>query len=164
MAYLLDSDVLVAAKNHHYGFDFCPAFWEWLIASNSAGRVFSIEKVSDEIQEGKDELKEWVLERGSDFFLKPDAVMLPSLSSVSNWITSQSYDPAAISTFLRVADYYLVAHALAHGHTVVTHEVAAPTVKTIKIPNVCIGLKISCINPFEMLRRERAYFILGSRA
>lgn len=22
MAYLLDSDVLVAAKNHHYGFDF----------------------------------------------------------------------------------------------------------------------------------------------
>lgn len=103
--------------------------------------MFSIEKVSDEIQEGKDELKEWVLERGSDFFLKPDAAMLPVLGSVSDWITRQAYDPAAISTFLRVADYYLVAHALAHGHTVVTHEVAAPTVKTIKIPNVCIGLK-----------------------
>jgi hypothetical protein len=164
MAYLLDSDVFMAAKNHHYGFDFCPAFWEWLIVSNSAGRVFSIEKVGDEIRAVEDELKVWATERGFDFFLKPDAAMLPALGSVSDWITSQAYDPAAVSTFLRVADYYLVAHALAHGHTVVTHEVAAPTVKTVKIPNVCIGLKIACVNPFEMLRRERAYFVLGSRA
>ena len=27
MAYLLDSDVFIRAKNDHYGFDFCPAFW-----------------------------------------------------------------------------------------------------------------------------------------
>ena len=26
MAYLLDTDVFVQAKNLHYGFDFCPAF------------------------------------------------------------------------------------------------------------------------------------------
>ena len=31
MAYLLDADVLIGAKNLHYGFDFCPAFWDWLI-------------------------------------------------------------------------------------------------------------------------------------
>ena len=160
MAYLIDSDVFMQSKNLHYGFDFCPAFWDWLIASNSAGRLFSIEKVCDEIRDGADELTAWAIARGPDFFLRPDAAMLPSLASVSTWANSQ---PAAISTFLRVADYYLVAHALAHGHTVVTHEVAAPTTKTIKIPNACIGLSIECINPFDMLRRERAYFILGSR-
>ena len=27
MAYLLDSDVFIRAKNDHYGFDFCPGFW-----------------------------------------------------------------------------------------------------------------------------------------
>ena len=27
MAYLLDSDVFIRAKNLHYGLDFCPAFW-----------------------------------------------------------------------------------------------------------------------------------------
>jgi hypothetical protein len=27
MAYLLDSDVFIQAKNLHYGFDFCPGFW-----------------------------------------------------------------------------------------------------------------------------------------
>jgi len=37
------------AKNLHYGFVFCPAFWECLIAQNTAGKVFSIEKVEDEM-------------------------------------------------------------------------------------------------------------------
>jgi hypothetical protein len=46
MAYLLDSDVFIQAKNLHYGLDFCPAFWDWLIASNATGIVFSIEKAS----------------------------------------------------------------------------------------------------------------------
>ena len=30
MSYLLDSNVFMAAKNLHYGLDFCPAFWDWL--------------------------------------------------------------------------------------------------------------------------------------
>jgi Domain of unknown function (DUF4411) len=29
MPYLLDSDVFIQAKNLHYSFDFCPAFWDW---------------------------------------------------------------------------------------------------------------------------------------
>ncbi len=56
MAYLLDADVFIRAKNLHYGLDFCPAFWDWLIRENQAGRVFSIEKVGDEIDAGADEL------------------------------------------------------------------------------------------------------------
>jgi len=44
---------------------------------------------------------------------------------------------------------------------VVTHEVASASTKKIKIPNVCIGLKIKHMNPYEMLRRERARFVLG---
>ena len=68
-----------------------------------------------------------------------------------------------MNTFLQVADYYLVAHALAHKHTVVTHEVPAASTKKIKIPNVCIGLGIKCMNPYEMLRHERARFVLGAK-
>lgn len=161
MAYLLDADVFIQAKNLHYGLDFCPAFWDWLIAINAAGRVFSIEKVGDEIAAGGDELTNWAADRGVTFFLKPDAAMLPALGAVSNWVTAQNYEPTAVNTFLQVADYYLVAHALAHGYTVVTHEKAQPTARKIKIPNVCIGLNIKCVTPFEMLRLERARFILG---
>ena len=58
MAYLLDANVFMQAKNLHYGLDFCPAFWDWLVASNRAGLVFSIERVEDEIQAGGDELSD----------------------------------------------------------------------------------------------------------
>lgn len=161
MAYLLDANVFMQAKNLHYGFDFCPAFWDWLIAKNAAGSVFSIEKVGDEIEAGGDDLAAWAVQRGAGFFLKPDAAMLPPLGSVSAWATGQNYEPAAVSTFLQVADYYLVGYALAHRHTVVTHEVASTSTKRIKIPDGCIGLGIKCVTPYEMLRRERARFVLG---
>jgi hypothetical protein len=161
MSYLLDTDVFIQAKNLHYGLDFCPAFWDWLIASNAAARVFSIEKVGDEISAGGDELSDWAADRGSGFFLKPESAILPALGTVSTWVTSQSYEPTAVNTFLQVADYYLVAHALAHSHTVVTHEKAQPLARKIKIPNVCIGLSVKCMTPFEMLRLEHARFIFG---
>lgn len=161
MPYLLDANIFIQAKNLYYGFDFCPAFWDWLIASHAAGRVLSIEKVGDEIEAGADDLAAWAAQRGPRFFVKADASMLPALGRVSAWAAGQSYEPAAVSTFLQVVDYYLVAHALAHGHTVVTHEITSTSKKRIKIPDACIGLGIKCMTPFEMLRRERARFVLS---
>lgn len=90
--------------------------------------------------------------------------MVGALGEVSRWATGQDYEPAAINTFLQVADYYLVAHALAQGHTVVTHEIASPSLRRIKVPNACVGVKVKCMTPFEMLRRERARFVLGPSA
>ena len=59
MAYLLDANVFISAKDLHYGFDFCPAFWDWLIKENLAGKVYSIERVGDELVAGDDELADW---------------------------------------------------------------------------------------------------------
>ena len=160
-AYLIDSNVFIQAKNLHYGFDFCPAFWDWLVEQNSAGTVASIQKVADELHAGDDELTEWAAGRGGKFFLPPDDAVLPALRTVSNWASGNGYHPAAIATFLQVADYWLIAHALAHKCIVVTHEVPADTASKIKIPNACVGLDIRCMNPYEMLRRERAKFVLG---
>jgi len=39
VTYLLDANVFIQAKNLHYGLDFCPAFWEWLLDNNAPGRV-----------------------------------------------------------------------------------------------------------------------------
>jgi Domain of unknown function (DUF4411) len=162
VAYLLDANVFIQAKNLHYGLDFCPAFWEWLIRENGAGEVFSIEKVGDEIASGNDELSVWAAARGDGFFLRPDPPIAAALSALSMWVSSQNYEPVAINTFLQVADYYLVAHALAHGHAVVTHEVPQNTLKRVKIPNACLGVGVRFMTPYEMLRVERANFILGA--
>jgi hypothetical protein len=162
--YLLDTNVFIQGKNLHYGFDFCPAFWDWLIQQNAAGLVASIEKVGDELKGGADDLADWADARGKAFFLPPDDAVLPALAKASAWATGQAYEPAAIATFLQVADYWLVAHALAHECVVVTHEVPSESTRKIKIPNACIGLGITCVSPYEMLRRERARFVLGAAA
>ena len=161
MAYLLDANVFIQAKNLHYGFDFCPAFWDWVLAQNAEGKVFSTEKVGDELRSGDDELAEWAEARGPEFFLPPDGLMLAEMGTVSHWATSANYDQAAVSTFLGVADSFLVAMALAHKHVVITHEKASPSIKRIKIPDACIPLKVKCMTPFEMLRLEHARFVLG---
>ena len=161
MAYLLDANVFIAAKNLHYGLDFCPAFWDWLVVNNKAGRVLSVEKVGDEVEAVGDELSEWAAGRGDGFFLRPDVSVLPAMAEVSAWANGQAYEPAAVSTFLQVADYYLVAQARAGGHTVVTHEVPSVSIRRIKIPDACIGISIKCMTPYQMLRRERARFVLG---
>lgn len=162
MAYLLDANVFIEAKRRHYGFDFCPAFWDWLDRQHAAGKVFSIEKVGDELLSGNDDLSNWARQRGPAFFLPPDARMLPSLAVVAKWVQGQQYRPGAVGAFLEDADYYLVAHAHAHRHVVVTHEVPSDGVRQVKIPNVAIGLKLKCMTPYEMLRLERARFVLGA--
>ncbi len=161
MVYLLDANVFIQAKNLHYGFDFCPAFWDWLEEQNKVKKVFSIEKVEDELIAGGDDLATWAKVRGTKFFLRPDPTVLPFFGKVSAWVRSQSYDPAAIYTFEQVADYYLIAQAMSLNAIVVTHEIPANTRKKVKIPNVCIGLNVKHITPFEMLRREGAKFILS---
>ena len=93
--------------------------------------------------------------------IAPVAKTAAELAPASAWATSRNYEAAAIATFFQVADYWLVAHALAHDFVVVTHEVPSDSTRKIKIPNACIGLGLTCISPYEMLRRERARFVLG---
>lgn len=161
MSYLLDANVFIEARRRYYGFDFCPAFWEWLLAANEHGVVFSIEKVRDQLIGSGDELEEWVRTLGASFFLPPDEATLRSLAAAVEWSRRQSFRQSAITTFAGDADAYLVAHAHSHGFTVVTLEQPSDGVKEVKIPNACVALGVRYVNTFEMLRRESARFVLG---
>ena len=162
MAYLLDSNVFIAAKDQYYGFDFCPAFWNWLIEKHDSGVVRSVEKVGDELMSGNDDLANWAAQRGPEFFRAPVPTDLPALEAVARWVSEYGYEQPAVGTFVRKADYYLIGQARASGHVVVTLENPSSSLRRIKIPNVCIGVGVSVITPFEMLRREKARFVLGS--
>ncbi len=164
MSYLLDANVFMSAKNLHYGLDFCPAFWDWLVHKANTGSVFSIDKVADEIEAGQDELSDWAANHGQVLFWRTPPALAAQFTQVSTWATGQQYTPAAINTFLQVADFYLLAHALAGNHVVVTHEVPANSPARIKIPNACLGLGVRFMTPFQMLRIEQARFVLGERA
>ncbi len=159
--YLLDANIFITAKNQHYGFDFVPAFWEWLDQGHAAGILASVAKVFDEIDDGSDELTTWATAR-KPVFLEPDAATLRSYAQLSAWADSSlTYTQSAIQTFLANADYQLVAHAHAHGHTVVTHEKPRPNSKSrILIPDACSAMNVDWIGPWEMLRAESARFVL----
>ncbi len=164
MSYLLDANVFMSANNLHYGLDFCPAFWEWLVHKGNTGSVFSIDKVADEIEAGQDVLSDWARHSGKPLFRRTPPTLAPQFTQVSTWSTSQQYTPAAINTFLQAADFYLIAHALAGSHVVVTHEVPSNSPGRIKIPNACVGLGVRFMTPYQMLRIEQARFVLGTRA
>jgi len=164
MAYLLDSNVFIEAKQRYYDFGVCPGFWQWLIEANADGRVFSIERVGGELSAGNDGLSEWASDRGEAFFLPADEPMLRSLVATVEWARQQPFRPTAINAFADDADAYLVAYAHAHAHTVVTHERPSDGVKQVKIPNACVGMNVRYINTFEMLRREGARFVLEPTA
>jgi hypothetical protein len=162
VAYLLDANVFIQAKNLYYGFDICPAFWDWLDEKSASGDVLSINEVRDELVAGEDELASWAQERGTEMFRRQDQLVAPSLARVAQWVQAHpDYAPAAKSNFLQVADFVLVAFAHAHGHEVVTQERHENSVKKVKIPSVCLALSVPYTSPFNMLKRERARFILG---
>lgn len=159
MTYLLDANVFIEAKNRHYGFDLVPGFWTWLDEAHARERVYSVDKVRDELLDGADELADWARER-SPFFLRPDDAVVESLRHLAIWASQAGYEDGAVSTFLQAGDSFLIAHACTLRFTVVTHEVAADTLKKIKIPNACDGMGVTHRTLFAMLRDERARFVL----
>lgn len=162
MAYLLDSDVLIRAKNDHYGFELCPGFWEWLVLANGKGLVHSVEAVYNELSPGDDDLAVWVRAHRS-IFLPLTATEIPAVAAVNRWANdSVAYEPAAKAEFAAAADSFLIAHAVAGGHTVVTHERISDGRRKIKIPNAAVANGVTVMNPFQMLKTERVRLILAS--
>lgn len=159
--YLLDSDVFIDAKNRHYGFDIVPAFWDWLVQAHESGRVFTVERCSQEVIAGGDELADWMKARLPSFALKPSGDDQAALQTVSQWASSAGFRPGAAAQFLGAGDYFLVSQALSLGYTVVTQEEPAPlSQKRIKIPDACKAVGVPWMSPFRMLRAEGARFNL----
>lgn len=159
--YLLDANIFITAKNLHYGFDFVPAFWEWLDQGHTAGILCSTNKVRQELVVGADELATWIGGRSS-LFLTPDQTMVPSLQRLAQWANSNDFTRSAVSDFFAAADFELVAYAHAHGHTVVTHERPNPNSRRrILIPDACDAMGVEWIDPYTMLRDTGAQFVLG---
>jgi hypothetical protein len=160
MAYLLDSDVFIDAKNHYYRFNVCPGFWGWLDHAYKKGVWMSVKKVRDELLEREDRLSLWCKTRSKMFVDTNEAQTFESMKLLTTWV-AENYTDAAQAKFLGGADFYLIAFAHAHKHTVVTTEVAAYGVQ-VKIPNACKAMDVGVVSPFEMLTVEKAKFTFKS--
>jgi hypothetical protein len=160
--YLIDANVFIQAKNFHYRFQFCQAFWEWLIDANQAGIVFSIDKVRKELNNGKkdDPVKKWIITLPDSFFIADitDREVRKEYASIMQWIASDThYLPQAKAEFAdsAEADAFLIATALAHNYIIVTNERGNPARKSkVMLPDAADKFSVKTIFIYDLLSQH----------
>ena len=163
--------MFVRAHRKYYAFDLAPSWWEEIIKKAHEGSIRSIDKVEAELNPKKnkvkgepnpkeDELTKWINENFKQWFedsMQDD--VLKGYAEVIEWAESKKqYVKEAKDKFAKysVADAWIVAHAKVKGYTVVTQEESSPDSKSsIKIPDVCKGLNVECIDTFQMMHNLR---------
>ncbi len=162
--YLVDSDVFITAKNLYYAFDLCPGFWKSLLHYHGEGRVFSVDRVRNELLVGRsdEDLFQWVKnDVPEEFFLPVDTDEVARVyTEIMMWVQRHpNYFDHAKAKFATGADGWLVACAQVRGATVVTNEQPAPASrKDVKLPDVCDEFEVPRQNTFAMLRALGAQF------
>ena len=155
--YVVDSNFFLQAHKMHYPIDVTPGFWAKVSDLATQGRIISIDKVHDELYTNPDTLTNWMDNNLPSNFFKDTNTVLAEYSRICAWAVSKSnhYKPGALVTFLQAdeADAFLVAYALAHGLTLITHETSNPAKQSsIKIPEACTPFSVPFMNTIQMFR------------
>ncbi len=157
--YLIDSNVLIQAKNFHYKIEFCDGFWDWISVAHENKLVYSIKKVKSELFEGKkdDPARMWAEEMPTTFFLE-DEKDVPLMQHYGSVITavngSSKYLQTAKNVFsdYKRADAFLIAAGLRYNATIVTHEKGNPNQKNrVPIPDGAQLVGVDTLTIFELL-------------
>jgi len=163
--YLVDTNVLIEAKNRYYAFDIAPGFWAWLDRAHDQSLACSLDAVRDELLDGNDELADWA--RANTAFFRPiDQGTTLHFGNLTAWASSRDFSQAALADFTgNNADYLLIAYAREHQHTVVTHERSQPNARArVLIPDACLAMGVSTTDTFHMLRQTGAQLDLRAIA
>lgn len=151
---LLDTNVLVTAKNAYYGMDFVPGFWSWLTDEFWLNDIRSIGAVRHELLAQDDELVRWARALPSDFWLQESDDDVATLRAVAAWTMhdDRHYAAGARAEFLGNADRRIVAMAAAGEHVIATHERSQPERRVkVKIPDAAAAFGVECREPFQAL-------------
>lgn len=158
--YLFDANIFIEAKNRYYAFDIVPAFWSWM--ERVVGEdVRTIIPVRDELLVKDDELGNWFKARKNADWILPvdDEKTQLAFAHIAAELSTSDYNTPGVEKFLSGADPWLIAKAQVLGGVIVTHEV--PNVgakKRVPLPNLCVSQNISCINTFDIMRKNSPSF------
>jgi predicted nucleic acid-binding protein len=138
MKYLFDSNIFIRSKNE-MPMDTWPTFWTRMTEMIMAGQVYISVKVKQEIENGNDELTDWLKKSApQSCFVPIDSDILIKYGETQNWAALQPFKEQARQVFAQVADAYIVATAAAKNMTLVTYEKSNPLSKSrVMIPDAC---------------------------
>jgi hypothetical protein len=162
--YLFDSDCLIVAKNSYYSPEFSSAFWDWLITGNQQGVFFMVDKVIDELKQGREDdfLYKFSETHGDNFKLATTGHdCLIKYAELQNWASStwvtgknSSNTSKALEVFANVktADPWQVAYASLHGCVIVSNERPEITSqKSVKLPDAANAFGVNVVKLHEVL-------------
>lgn len=162
MRYCLDANVYIEAHRRYYAFDIAPGFWDGLERLVKAQMICSPLMVYEEIIGSGDELAQWAKTNKDNLFLPPDDSTQDAFRDIAD-LVERLYEPQHVQKFLSGADPWVIAHAKAHGLSVVTMESWKNENQTrtgrvsgrVKIPNVCGRFDVTYQNTFALLREQK---------
>lgn len=154
--FILDTNILISAYRIKYPMDIMPSFWDNLLTEAEKGTFLLIDWVVEEINKGEDELKDWLndnIDKIQVLNSNNEEVINSYRDIIQHVVDNPQYKERAKEDFSEVADSWIIAHALAHGYTIVTEEVYDRNIKKkIPIPNICRDFNISYITTIDFLR------------
>lgn len=160
--FLLDSNSFVAPYRQYYSFDIVPTYWEMLLKMTESNRLVLLDMVKAEINQGKDELSDWI-NKSEGFILcnHVTPLIISKYQEVLQYVqTCGLYKEQALQTWApsQIADPWLIAAAAVNNYTIITFEVSSGglSVKTpnknAKIPDVAKAFGVKTQNLFYMMR------------
>lgn len=162
MDYAVDANVFIEAFRRYYSFGICPGFWQSMIYHHTQGRIFSIDRVKDELTGKGDQLSNWAGGNALDgCFESTDTPQIAaSYGELVAWVYAQpQFTAAAKAEFTQKADAWLIAYARTSEKLLVTHEVlSADAKRKVPIPNVCVAFDVAYVDTFDMLSSLGASF------
>lgn len=158
MKYLLDTNVLIEAKNGYYAFDICPGFWSWI---KSYSDMKSIRFVEEEILEGKDELSSWIQSELQDYFIEENDDIQIEYQNVLQYVCDlPNFNRDKKEEFLSKADGWLIATAIKENAVIVTHEkYDFNCKKKILLPVIADHFNVKCVRIINVLREDGVKFL-----
>jgi len=156
--YCLDTNVLIQAWQKYYSPKYCPDYWDVLNELGIQEVIFISEVVFEEVSKTEDDLFKW---------LKGSSIPISKIDEPVTKCLTDIYEKDPMHKFLvdntkarSLADPWVIAHAMNENAVVVTKEekITTPTIKKIKIPNVCENMGIRWINDFQFIEEVNIQF------
>ena len=158
--YWIDAGVLISAKNGLYAMELVQKFWTFIEAHLTAGTIRMPKMCFDEVTDGNDELARWCKQRRNIgyFCCKSSGRDVQDRYGAVAEYVARNHKPHAAADFLKGADGWVIAHALATSGYVVTEELRNQYKSKVKIPIVAKAMRAPWKATHQMCKELGARF------
>jgi Domain of unknown function (DUF4411) len=149
MSFSLDTSAVLDAWVRYYPIDVFPTLWEKIDEASRDGRIYVVDEVVSELKRKDDGIYEWVRKR--------ESMIVPIDEGIQRVVVEimEKY-PKLVDTRKNRSgcDPWVIGLAKVRGLTLVTAEKPGGTLSRPRIPDVCAGLGIPCVDVIEFFRRQ----------